>query len=242
MRDSIYIGTAGWSIPRASGHRFDGHGTHLHRYARALRCAEINSSFYRPHAAATYAKWRACTPADFRFAVKVPRAITHDLKLLDARGPLAHFLEETDDLGEKRGPLLVQLPPSLSFDARVVTGFLDVARAAYDGPIVCEPRHPSWFSTRTNVLLDRYRVSRVAADPPSTPEAGVPGGWPGLVYFRLHGSPRRYWSRYDLHYVAALSATIRDMSRRAEVWCVFDNTASGAALENAWELQTTLCM
>ena len=109
----IRIGTAGWSIPRASASRFGGSGTHLERYARSFRCAEINSSFYRPHAAATYAKWRDSTPPDFRFAVKMPRTITHELKLQDAREPLVAFLVQTDGLAQKRGPILVQLPPSL---------------------------------------------------------------------------------------------------------------------------------
>ena len=77
----VRIGTAGWSIPRAAAFRFESAGTHLERYSRLLRCAEINSSFHRPHAAATYAKWRDSTPPDFRFAVKMPRTITHELKL-----------------------------------------------------------------------------------------------------------------------------------------------------------------
>src|SRR4029453_11026225 len=126
----------------------------------SLRCAEINSSFYRPHAAATYAKWRDSTPPDFRFAVKMPRAITHELKLHDAREPLAAFLAQTEGLARKRGPILVQLPPSLSFDATVVTSFLDLARQVYDGPVVCEPRHATWFSPQVASLLDRYRISR----------------------------------------------------------------------------------
>ena len=87
----IRVGTAGWSIPRASALHFGGPGTHLERYARSLRCAEINSSFHRPHAAATYAKWRDSTPRDFRFAVKMPRTITHELKLQDAREPFVAF-------------------------------------------------------------------------------------------------------------------------------------------------------
>ena len=120
-RLDIRIGTAGWSIPRAAAPRFDSDGTHLQRYSRRFRCAEINSSFHRPHAAATYAKWRDSTPADFRFAVKMPRTITHELKLQDAREPFVTFLAQTDGLAEKRGPILVQLPPSLSFDASVVT-------------------------------------------------------------------------------------------------------------------------
>jgi uncharacterized protein YecE (DUF72 family) len=232
----VRIGTAGWSIPRAAAFRFESAGTHLERYSRLFRCAEVNSSFHRPHAAATYAKWRDSTPANFRFAVKMPRTITHELKLQDARAPFMTFMDQTDGLVEKRGPILVQLPPSLSFDASVVTPFLDLVRKRYNGPIVCEPRHPTWFSSAVASLLNRYGISRVAADPPPVPEAAVPAGWPRLAYFRLHGSPRQYWSRYDKQAIATLAATVRSPATAEEVWCVFDNTASGAAIENAWEL------
>jgi len=236
----IRVGTAGWSIPRAAAWRFDSAGTHLQRYSRGLRCAEINSSFHRPHAAGTYAKWRDSTPPDFRFAVKMPRTITHDLKLQDARGPLMTFLAQSEGLAEKRGPILVQLPPSLAFEASVVAPFLDLVRHRYDGPLVCEPRHATWFSPGVGSLLARYRVSRVAADPPPVPEAAAPAGWPHLAYVRLHGSPRKYWSRYDEKDIAALAATVGRIATADEVWCVFDNTASGAAIENACELRARL--
>ena len=232
----VRIGTAGWSIPRAAAVRFESPGTHLERYSRLLTCAEINSSFHRPHATSTYAKWRDATPPDFRFAVKVPRTITHEHKLQNARGRFVTFLAQTDGLAEKRGPFLVQLPPSLSFDRSVVTRFLDVVRRVYDGPMVCEPRHATWFSPQVASLLDRYRVARVAADPPPVAEATVPAGWPHLAYVRLHGSPRMYWSRYDEKDITTLATTIQRLAAVAEVWCVFDNTASGAAIENAWEL------
>jgi uncharacterized protein YecE (DUF72 family) len=233
----IRVGTAGWSIPRASALRFDSAGTHLERYSRRLDCAEINSSFHRPHAATTYAKWRESTPPGFRFAVKVPRAITHVQKLRAAHETFVTFLTQTDGLADKRGPLLLQLPPSLSFDGPVVRAFLDEVRRVYPGPMVCEPRHATWFSPRVASLLERYRVSRVAADPPPVPDATSPAGWARLAYFRLHGSPRTYWSRYDEDAIAALAATIERLSTAEQVWCVFDNTASGAAIENAWELR-----
>ena len=87
--DVIRVGTAGWSIPRASAPRFPGAGSHLERYARLFSAAEINSSFHRAHTVQTYAKWAALTPPDFQFAVKCPRVITHDLQLrLDTRGRL----------------------------------------------------------------------------------------------------------------------------------------------------------
>ena len=89
-------------------------------------------------------------------------------------------------------------------------------------------------------LLERYRISRVAADPPPVPDATHPAGWARVAYFRLHGSPRTYWSRYDENAIATLAATIGRISTAEQVWCVFDNTASGAAIENAWELRERL--
>ncbi|MEO8521987.1 MAG: DUF72 domain-containing protein [Acidobacteriota bacterium] len=232
------IGTAGWSIPRACAAAIPSEGTHLQRYGGVFDCAEINSSFHRPHAAATYARWAASVPADFRFAVKLPRRITHDLKLGRARVPLERFLAESSGLGPGRGPLLVQLPPSLAFDRRVAGRFLDLLRARYQGPVVCEPRHATWFTAPAEALLRRVEVARVAADPPPVPGADRPGGWAGLVYFRLHGSPRKYWSRYGLDGIGALAAALAGVS--GEAWCIFDNTASGAALENALELRAAL--
>jgi uncharacterized protein YecE (DUF72 family) len=238
--ENIRVGTAGWSIPRASAFRFEGPGTHLERYARSFRCVEINSSFYRPHAAAVYRKWRDNTPQDFRFSVKMPRTITHKLRLKAARGPLIAFLAETDGLAEKRGPILVQLPPSFSFDAVVVRAFLDLLRELHGGPVACEPRHATWFSPEVVSLLDHYQISRVAADPPPVLAATVPTGWSRLAYFRLHGSPQTYWSSYDEAFIATLAATLRSFVDAEDVWCVFDNTARGAAIENAWELCTKL--
>jgi uncharacterized protein YecE (DUF72 family) len=198
--------------------------------------AEINSSFHRPHAPGTYAKWALSTPPDFRFAVKLPRVITHDQKLRRVRLPLERFLAEVVGLGEKCGPLLVQLPPSLAFDRRVASRFFDLLRGLHEGDVVCEPRHPTWFTPAANALLIAQRITRVAADPAPADGAERPGGWTGLVYFRLHGSPRKYWSRYSAEYVTALAQMLGEVTPPATAWCVFDNTASGAAIENAVEL------
>ena len=240
MPGRTYVGTAGWSIPRASHRRCPGEGSHLQRYSRIFSGAEINSSFHRPHAEATYSKWAAATPSYFRFAVKLPRVITHDQELRRARVALDRFLEETAGLGRKRGPLLVQLPPSHAFDPRVAGRFFELLRRDYAGSVVCEPRHATWFTSRADALLVRFEIARVAADPPPTPGAELPGGWAGLVYYRLHGSPRKYWSTYPTAYIGALGQAIQAISPRVDVWCVFDNTASGAALENAWQLQELL--
>ena len=228
-------------MPRAFAPRLQQPGTHLARYASVFAGAEINSSFWRPHAARTYERWAAATPAGFRFAVKLPRTLTHEQALRRPRGVLARFLDETAGLGAKRGPLLVQLPPSSVFEARVVHRFLATMRASYDGPLVCEPRHASWFSATASRVLDAHRVARVAADPARVADAAGPGGWDGLTYFRLHGSPRTYWSRYDAAFIADLVGRVRERAIDGrECWCIFDNTASGAAIENAWELREAL--
>jgi uncharacterized protein YecE (DUF72 family) len=240
MAGRIYVGTAGWSIPRASAPHCPASGTHLQRYAQVFDCAEINSSFYRSHGPATYARWAGSTNADFRFSVKVPRTITHEQKLRRARVPLERFLSETNGLGPHRGVLLVQLPPSLSFEARVAATFFRLLRSCYDGSVACEPRHPSWFDAAATDALRRYEIARVASDPPPVPQTSEPDGWMDPAYFRLHGSPRMYWSRYDADYVTRLASKVRRIAERSDVWCVFDNTASGAALENAWELRHLL--
>jgi uncharacterized protein YecE (DUF72 family) len=130
----------------------------------------------------------------------------------------------------------VQLPPSLDFSPRVARAFFDLLRARFDAQVVCEPRHPTWFTDNANALLVRFEVARVAADPPPVPGADQPGGWPGIVYYRLHGSPDKYWSRYNSDYLATLAEALRRVPASVPAWCIFDNTASGAALPNAWEL------
>ena len=201
-RPALRVGTAGWSIPRAVAERFAGEGSHLARYARVLHCAEINTSFYRSHRPEVYARWAAQTPPGFRFAVKLPRSITHELRLRAARAPLERFIDEVAGLGDRLGVLLVQLPPSLAFEARPVGTFFRLLAGLFDGAVVCEPRHASWFEAAADRSLVRWRVGRVAADPARWPAAAVPGGWLGpagdgagaVVYHRWHGSPRTYWS------------------------------------------------
>ena len=235
------IGCAGWSLPRAEQEGFPAEGSHLERYAARFEAVEINSSFHRPHRPATYARWSASVPSSFRFAVKVPKAITHGLRLRDAHGLLRTFLAETAGLGEKLGCLLVQLPPSLSFDAGPVADFFAGFRSLSSTPLACEPRHPSWFAAQADDLLRNLGVARVAADPARVPEAGDPGGWRGLVYYRLHGSPRMYYSAYSEEYLRSLASRLQtDRAAVRDVWCVFDNTTLGAATRNALDLQALL--
>ncbi len=235
-RHVIRVGCAGWSVPREDAERFADAGSHLVRYATRFVAVEIDSSFYRPHRPATYARWAETTPEGFCFAVKVPRAVTHERRLVDTAEPLDRFFSETGALGAKRGPVLVQLPPSLSFDLSVATAFWQELRDRFDGEVVCEPRHRSWFGDEADRLLQAWDVARVAADPPPVPHADEPTGWAGLRYLRLHGSPRMYYDAYDDAYLDRLAERLVGYAQHAPVWCIFDNTAVGAATLNAVQL------
>jgi uncharacterized protein YecE (DUF72 family) len=237
MPATIHIGCAGWSLPGASQPAFPTAGTHLQRYAGRFPAVEINSSFHRPHRPATYARWGASVPDHFRFAVKAPGAITHERRLASVEELIGEFVGQVSPLGEKLGCLLFQLPPSLAFDRATAEGFLHSLRDQHAGPVALEPRHPSWFAGEPADLLREHQVARVAADPARVPAAADPGGWPGTVYFRLHGSPRIYRSAYDQSYLRSLAATLGEVAGGADgVWCIFDNTAAGAATGNALTL------
>ncbi|WP_165226431.1 DUF72 domain-containing protein [Aquisphaera insulae] len=237
---TIRVGCAGWSLPKEISVHFPAEGTHLERYAARFPAVEINSSFYRPHRPATYARWSASVTEDFAFSVKVPKLVTHERRLKGVDDVLDGFLSEVTQLGEKLGPLLDQLPPSLSFSAAIAEGFLASLRQRFDGAVALEPRHASWFEPVADQLLTRYRVARVAADPAIVPTAGKVGGWDGLAYFRLHGSPKVYYSTYAEDYLANLAKTLIRQARTAEVWCIFDNTAEGAATANALDVLTRI--
>lgn len=240
MAGPIRIGTAGWSIPRINADQFSGDGSHLHRYARRMNTAEINTSFYRPHKVATYARWAESTPETFRFSVKAPRLLTHDQRLGAPEAGLDRFAAEVAGLGHRLGVVLVQLPPNLTFEPRVAAAFFEAMRQRLPTPVACEPRHASWFSDEADALLVEHRIARVAADPARIDRADQLGGWRGLAYVRLHGSPRIYYSAYDPVFLAEQAARLGGLAKLGPVWCILDNTAGSAALGDALAIQAAL--
>jgi len=234
-----WIGTAGWSIPKAVADAFPAGASHLERYAAVLPVAEINSSFHRPHRRATYARWAASVSPEFRFSVKLPKEISHTRKLVDCIEPLDAFVEQAGGLGDRLGVVLVQLPPSLAFDPATASAFFAAARQRLGDAVgfACEPRHATWFAADADALFVEHRVARVTADPVLAPGGEQPGGWPGLRYRRLHGTPRVYYSAYDAERLAALAKTLAaEGGDGAPSWCIFDNTALGAATRDALDL------
>lgn len=239
MAKVVRIGTASWAIPRCISGAFSAEGSGLVRYAANFNATEINSTFRRGHRPQTWQRWATSTPDDFKFAVKVPKTISHELRLTAAEEPLARFLGEINHLGEKLGPLLLQLPPSFAFNAAVAKPFFALCRKQFGGALVCEPRHPTWFADAPSKLMANYGVARVAADPVRWPGASDPKGENRIAYYRLHGAPRVYYSSYDQQFISNLATTIQ-ASDAQEVWCIFDNTASGAATANAIALKALI--
>ena len=236
MARRFFVGTAGWTVPKALAHLFAESGTVLERYASRFNAVEINSSFYRPHQRKTYERWAASAPAGFHFAVKAPRQITHELRLVGAQALLDPFLDQVGGLGPRLGPILFQLPPSLAFDDKVAAGFFAAWRARFDGPTVCEPRHASWFSASADRRLTDARIARAAVDPSICAAAAKPGGSDEVLYFRLHGSPVIYQSPYGADRLRSLVLPPVEASGSQPVWCILDNTMFGAAAEDGLAL------
>jgi uncharacterized protein YecE (DUF72 family) len=232
----LRIGTAGWSIPRQFAESFPAEGSSLERYSARFTATEINSSFHRPHRPSTWERWRDSVPADFRFSVKLPKEITHQRKLMNVAEPLHRFAEQVALLGDRLAIILVQLPPKLPFDANVAARFFAALASCSPARIACEPRHLSWFGPDANSLLAKLQIARVGADPAICPEAAVPGGRVGFGYWRLHGSPTMYRSAYGER-VRAYADALKDAATAGrDAWCIFDNTASSAAMGDALAL------
>ena len=241
------MGTAGWSVPRASADHFPTAGSHLQRYSARLRGVEINSSFYHEHQASTYRRWAATTPATFLFSAKLHRSITHEKRLRVTEAEVREVLRAVKELGEKLTMVLVQLPPSLVFDADVASAFFTALRRAWTGGVAVEPRHLSWATQEATNLLGRYRIGRVVADPEVCPvpeeAASASASAAAVSYFRLHGSPVMYSSEYGEEALERWAERLKGRGRGGEgqtVWCVFDNTQHGHATKNALALQHRL--
>lgn len=232
------VGTAGWAIPRPVADRFPSDGSALQRYAAVFNAAEINTTFYRRHKAETFQRWADTTPDDFLFAVKAPRTITHERRLADVASLLSDFFADIGNLGDRLGPVLIQLPPTLAYDEALAESFFQQVRELSAGPVALEPRHATWFESDAETMQIAHRIARVAADPARVPAAGRQGGWSGLQYCRMHGSPRMYYSAYSETELDRLAGDLRAGSE--DGWCIFDNTASGAAAADALQLRERL--
>lgn len=236
----VRIGLAGWSeavsrhgkLLPAAQEGVSG----LQRYAAAFDFVEINSSFYRQVQSATYEKWAAEVPDDFCFSVKMHRLITHYTRLKNV-DLLRDFFGSVEGLGDKLAVVLVQLPPTLLFDADLADRFFAALRKFYRGCAVCEPRHASWEGPVARKLLAKHGVGTVLTEIPTTVDDPLQEAKKAIpVYVRLHGAPRKYYSSYSNRELTRLAEYLAGLAERPR-YVVFDNTAGPAGVRNALELQ-----
>lgn len=225
----VLVGTSGFSYPAWRGHFYPedlAPRDMLAFYARRLGTVEINSTFYRLPTAPLLTGWARQVPAAFRFALKAPQRITHQLRLRDAGEITSRFTELAGRLGPKRGPLLFQLPPYLRFDAERLGGFLAALPPGLETAF--EFRSETWFNDETYGLLARHRAALCIADAEGlmTPAvATAPFG-----YLRLR---RDDYSEGDLD---AWAARVHELGRwkRAYVYFKHEDEARGTALARSF--------
>lgn len=241
-RGRAYIGTSGWSYGHWSKGRFYPVGLKstdwLRFYAQFFNTVEINASFYRLPKPGVGAKWRETVPAEFRFAVKLWRWITHQRKLTNPADDLEKFFGFANELGEKRGPILVQLPPAWKRNLDRLDEFLiELRRAVADTPwlVAVEFRNQSWLSEETCDLLDRHGVALCLADMERCPTTR-PNDAP-LVYVRRHGPSGPYQGCYAPEHIQADAAEIRKwLDAGRDVYVYYNNDVGGHAVDNARQL------
>lgn len=240
---AAFLGISGWSYREWVGGLYP-RGTkpadYLRHYARHFNAVEINATFYRTPTQATVARWHSVVPDAFRFAVKAPRALTHHRRLKDGDEELALFAAAMAELGDKRVPLLIQLPPSLKVDPPLLADFVDrVAAAMPDWALAVEFRHPSWLDPAVFNLLAGRGVSVAVGDMPACPIEEPPT--PGLVFMRRHGPTGDYKGRYTDAAIARDADRIRRwIAEGREVWCFFNHGLGGHAITDAERLRAML--
>jgi uncharacterized protein YecE (DUF72 family) len=225
-----WVGTSGWSYgdwrdrvyPRGLAQR-----DWLCWYATRFPTVELNASFYRLPTPAMVDRWRTVTPAGFLFAVKLSRFVTHIRRLRDVEPEIARFLEVVRGLGDRSGPLLVQLPPTFARDDDALDGFLRTLPAGV--PVAMEFRHPSWRDPTVAERLREAEAALVLADRPHARVAPtVTADW---SYVRFHqgtdGSP--WYPRAKLTRWADRLAGL-DVET---LYVYFNNDPEGAAFANA---------
>lgn len=243
------IGVSGWAYREWQGKFYPkglARAKELAYAAERIPTIEMNSPFYRLQQESTYQKWAAAVPENFTFAVKGWRGVTHFKKLRGAKDAVDQFFNSgVWQLGDKLGPVLWQLPPSLKFDAEVMENFFEQLpkhhpETAKPVRYAVEPRDESFNAVQVEEIFREHNVALVNAD-----SAGRHPHFDALTadfaYVRLHGSPRIYYSNYTEEALAKWATRISGwMGEGADCYLYFDNTAAGHAPANALQLRELL--
>jgi uncharacterized protein YecE (DUF72 family) len=237
MTARVHIGTSGWHYKHWCGPFYEeklSPAKMLPVYLRHFDTVEINNSFYRLPSGETFRCWRECTPRGFCFAVKASRFITHMKKLKDPQNALEKFLPRAEELKDKLGPILFQLPPKWMVNAERLQEFLAALPRRHQ--YAFEFREPSWHTDRVYDILRRHNASFCIFELNGfqSPEPVTAD----FTYVRLHGPGGAYQGSYA-------AETLREWARKIEAWSprlreiyvYFDNDQAGYAAQNALQLK-----
>ncbi len=237
MKSPIHIGTSGWHYAHWQGTFYPADtqpADFLAYYKQQFRTVEINNSFYHLPEKKTFKAWRDGTPADFIFAVKASRYITHMKKLSDPKPSVRKFFSRVEALGGKCGPILFQLPPRWHANAERLDDFLNALPSGHR--YAFEFRDETWFSSAINEILEKYNAAFCIHD-----LAGVTSPLTvtaDFVYLRFHGPDGPYQGSYSAKQLKYWANAIRQWRREGRaVYCYFDNDEQGFAPKNALALK-----
>lgn len=242
MPAEIRIGTSGWHYKHWRGPFYEERcatSKMLDHYVQHFDTVEINNSFYKLPSAETFSCWRGATPRNFCFAVKASRFITHNKKLKDPENALDRFLPPTEELHEKLGPILFQLPPKWRINVQRLDDFLSMLPKGRRRRYAFEFREPSWLDESVYAVLHRHNAAfciyQLAGF--ETPTV-ITANW---TYVRLHGPGGKYQGSYT---TAQLSDWVEQIVTWREaltsIYVYFDNDDSGYAVQNALTLKRLL--
>jgi uncharacterized protein YecE (DUF72 family) len=234
----LRIGTSGWVYPHWKG-RFYPRDLRQHEwlryYAEHFDTVELNNPFYRQPERSTFEKWRNAVPADFRFAVKLNRFVTHIKRLSVGPDSIERSYGTLAGLGPKAAAVLIQLPPKMKFAPERLEAYLKlVARRRRRHAL--EPRDPSWLTPDALAFLRSKNVALVLIDTPKWPS--IDAVTADFVYIRFHGPERLYASNYTEEQLRAWAERIRAWRARGlDVYGYFNNDVPDHAPRNALRLR-----
>ena len=232
-----YIGTSGWHYDHWRSRFYPEKLTKpkwLEFYATNFTTVELNNSFYRLPSEAAFATWRDSSPANFIFAVKVSRFITHIKRLRDVEEAVDKFISRAQILGDKLGPLLYQLPLNMHRDDERLESFLSILPQGMKH--VFEFRHQSWLEEPVFKILHKYNIGLCVFDMPSLSCPLVATA--DFAYIRFHGSTGLYWSCYSDEELAVWAKRVADLAVNLKaVYIYFNNDAEAFAVKNAMTLR-----
>jgi uncharacterized protein YecE (DUF72 family) len=239
--EGLFIGTSGWSYRHWSEIFYPKDikpDKYLEYYISKFTCVELNSCFYHLPLKSTVTGWMNRTPETFRFCTKLNRFITHELKLVNSEEALEKYFEVFENMKSRLGPVLIQLPPGLSFDKTLIHEFLDIIKNKYSlYRFAIEVRHESWINDNFFDLLAHRGIAFVIADSGDrfpfyeTVTAD-------FVYLRFHGREQLYASDYSEADLKLFAGKIVSwLNEDKEVWVFFNNDFHGYAVNNAVRLR-----